>query len=140
LKLILQATPLPLEEPEKVTVIVEVSIDSVIAELDEADKGRLIFKLLAEALRADQKVHVSDVDWIREAHEKRVQAICDTAKAIRLIYRERWDWRTCGLSKEDAKLFGWDVPEELGLGTIAHVELDIPNDPSAYDEDREPAG
>jgi len=81
-------------------VIVDIGIDYILSELDECEKGRLIFKLLADAVHCDSGFVTPE----------RIGAIKDAVRAVRRIFRERWTWDTCGLSREDAELFGWEVP------------------------------
>lgn len=110
LKLTLEVVPLPLQKPDAIKARVTINMSTIVDALGEADKHRLILKLLAEVYHNRLDSICNGSDWYANAINSELEAIRKAAGAAKFTYRQRIDWSSCGLSEEDAKLFGFDVP------------------------------
>lgn len=99
-KLVVEEIPEGETKEEVIKVAIELDPVAIFNSLSEGEKGKLLFRLLAAVLHEDNEL----------AHmPKYREAIIQGVHAIRRIYKERWTTRSCGLSVDDAEMFGWDV-------------------------------
>lgn len=89
---------LPEKRSEMVLVRVQISLDDLLGTLNEGERGRLLFMLLAQV--ANNK----------RSGSKEVEVLKEAVKVVRKAGYDRWDWYNCGLSPQDAFLLGWEVP------------------------------
>lgn len=100
----LKVEEVPKGETKEELISIAVKLDpiAIFNALHEGDKGRLLFRLLAAVLHDDSEF----LDFNREEY---TEAIKKAVRVIQRIYRNRWTADTCGLSADDAEMFGWDV-------------------------------
>ncbi len=100
----LSVEEVPEAETKEEIISVAITMDpvAIFRALEEGDKGRLLFRLLAAVLHDES-------DSLEFYKEEYIEAAKATVKEIRNIYHGRWTDYTCGLSADDAETLGFDV-------------------------------